>query len=907
MELPVNSDLLDLLSQDSRFIVFESDAEASLTVERFRGEEVINDDFCFELDCLSPSAFLDPQGLIGQRASVGIATDTGSRRYWHGIVVQASSLGGDGGLARYQLTLRSSLAFLATRRNSLIFQDKSATDILAQVLADYPQLAWRNDSTLVLPVHAIYTQYRETDLDFVKRLLAEAGLSFRFEHNQQAKSQDQTGADFGHTLVVFDADASLSLPAGEPADIRFHRLDATEKRDAITHFVSRHQLSIDQVTVAQWVPDQLQAIAGHVEAKPLEDAPELPVRDFFEAQGMPGFNNAAEAERIAANRLDAQRMLAIQFEGQGAVRTLETGKCYTLTNNESFADQAFVPLRIQHEATNNLSAGTPPPAEKGSATAMGKGSYRQQFLAVPAGTPLVPDWIDKPVAPGCSSALVVGVAGETLTSNRDHQVRIQFFWQRGSTPLAGGQTDSGSRSAPEGHAPGNEQSGTWVRVAEAAAGAHQGHSFVPRLGDEVLVEFTDGDIDRPVVVGQLYNGQARSPFVAGEASGINHPGTLSGIQTQHLDHSPAATWQLDDAAGQASHSLRHEIAQSQLNLGYLIDYQGAQRGDYLGEGALLGTQGWAVVRAGEGLLLSTSARPMGQSTQMDAVEAAAQLKTAAQTSSQLGQSATQAGATGFAGKSAPNDLHALVSSEQQGKYSAPVNGQATSKPNGDARDGGDAVERFAEPALLMDSAARLAFTSGKSLSSFAGEHQHLTCDGDVQLSSGASLSVAAGDSASLYAAEGGIKVVANHGPVSVQAHGDALQLLADKDASVTSSGDSIQVLSKGKIQLTAGQSCITLDGANLTVSCPGSFSVKSSAHSFGAGKGQAASPSALPTGLAKAVALVVPSAAMAKPLVTGASNLSRPAGGVVAIKNAAPSLSDEPSPPKPLRMIDFSL
>ncbi|BDT56740.1 hypothetical protein MasN3_02340 [Massilia varians] len=163
----------------------------------------------------------------------------------------------------------------------------------------------------------------------------------------------------------------------------------------------------------------------------------------------------------------------------------------------------------------------------------------------------------------------------------------------------------------KGCAPGNESSGTWVRVAEALAGPNWGTVFTPRIGTEVLVDFIEGDIDRPVIVAQLYNGVDLPPFSAGVDSGANHAGVLSGIHTRNFDGSGYNQWQIDDTAGQLRMRLASSVGLSQLNLGYLIHQEPgtAQRGTYRGSGFELRTDAWAVIRGGEGVLLSTRARP----------------------------------------------------------------------------------------------------------------------------------------------------------------------------------------------------------------------------------------------------------------------------------------------------------
>ena len=120
-----------------------------------------------------------------------------------------------------------------------------------------------------------------------------------------------------------------------------------------------------------------------------------------------------------------------------------------------------------------------------------------------------------------------------MTAVREHHVRIQFAWQRGRQPNGGGLADAGSEAFPEGHAPGDATSGTWVPVAEWLSGPNWGSHFLPRIGSEVLVEFLHGDLDQPRITGQLYNGDVAPPFALVDAS--NHPGTLSGLHSQSHD------------------------------------------------------------------------------------------------------------------------------------------------------------------------------------------------------------------------------------------------------------------------------------------------------------------------------------------------------------------------------------
>lgn len=838
---------IGLLSQESRFITFESIIDDDFLIASFEADEGINQETCFNLDCLSPSAFIDLSTLLGQRASIGLATADGGRRYWQGYVTKARALGADGSLSRYQLVMESSLAFLSLRRNSLIYQDKTPLEIVDQLLADYPQVQWRDDTQEPLAARAITTQYRETDRDFLQRLLADASLSWRIEQQQDVHPDDEGP---GHTLVIFDSQASLALPSGEPSMLRFHRIAATEKEDAISHFNERLQITPNHFTASQWRNEQIKSIAGSAQAAAGDAAPELPGLDHYDSSAS-HLAFSSDAQRLAQQRLDALRLSHHQYHGKGAVRTLQAGQRYQLSEHASLSGTEFIPLSIHHRATNNLADGLKH-TDLNAAT-LGKGSYRQHFQAVPVGTPIVPPHCPRPQAPACSTATVVGIADQALTTDRDHQIRLQFFWQRGRAPLAGGQTDTHSAQHPDGHATQDETSATWVPVAEALAGAHQGSSFVPRIGSEVLVEFTLGDIDRPLVVGQLYNGTNLPPFHAGDNSNANHPGSLSGIHTQSLDRGLTASWVLDDAPGQLRQGLSHSLANSRLQLGYLIDQQGNHRGQYRGSGIELASNGWLISRAAGGMLVSSSIRHMGQSTQMDTTEAVQQLHAAHQQADSLGAASSQGGGLGLNASDAYTPLLASIDPQADGKYTAPANGQPSTKPTENARSGGEPVEAFNTPVMLFDSPDSISVTSAKSSALFAGEHQHLSSQVDSHIAAHASLASVSGDGSGLYAIDGGVNIKANHGPVSLQAHTDQLHIMADKDAKVSAVSGSIKVMAQKSIQLAAGGATITLEGGNITLSAPGNFSVNTATHSWLPGGSKPASLPSLPAGLASAV------------------------------------------------------
>ncbi|MFZ7096139.1 type VI secretion system Vgr family protein [Luteimonas dalianensis] len=817
-------------SQHARLIRLDAPVEG-LVVERFEGSEAVCAPFRFEVDVLATSAFLDPDDLLGQPLALRLAGAGGRKRRWHGLCTAVAPLGGDGGLARYRLLVEPWTALLTHRRNALVFQDLDLRGVLEQLFADYPQADWRFDVTRQLPVRAITTQYRESDWEFVTRLLADAGLAWRYEH---AQAEGEDGAGAGHTLVVFDQQAE----APEGRALRFHRVDATERDDAISAFTRQRRLVPSRSQVGSWHSERLASTTGIAEADPSG----LPALEVYTQPGDGRFEDSAHAAAEAGHRLDAMRLPQELYSGSGSVRDLAAGVAYSLVQHSVHEGAGFVPLNVAHVGVNNLGSGI---TALLAAPDLEHGSYRNRFVAIPAGVPIAPLPRPRPTVHGPQTARVVGLPEAAVTPNRDHRVRIQFAWQRGPAPNPGGLTDTAS-SHP-GHAPGDATSGTWVPVAEWLAGPNWGSHFLPRIGAEVLVEFAHGDIDQPRITGQLYNGEVAPPFAGGIDGASNHPGTLSGLHTQSHDAGGTQQWVVDDTPGQLRTRLHTSLADSRLELGYLIDHGDTRRGGLRGEGVELASEGWGNVHAGQGLLLSTTARPGATSTQLDIGEAVAQLKGAERTAGGLDDTLCQQQVPGFSANEQLTALREAIDPEEQGCYSGSVNGQSAMKPAGGGREPGeDPVERFADPKLVAESPESIALATQKSAVAYAGGSLHLTVQQDGQFTAGQTLSSVSGQHAALYAHAGPIRAIAANGPVSLQAHTDKLELLADQSVSVTATDERIDVLAAEKIVLQAGQTKVTLEGGNITFECPGNFTVKGAQGPFRGGALDAPRIAALP-------------------------------------------------------------
>ena len=866
------------LEETERLITLRTALPAlNLVATRLVMREAEGQGFELILDAVSTSAYLPLKSLIGEQMTVGLRQADGRYAPWHGYVTEAAQLGSDGGLARYRLVMAPWLAALQLRRDSFVFQDKTVPQILDEVFADYPTAQWRwaLSEPEALRTRSLCIQYRESDWAFVQRLLASEGLSWHIEHlgEDDAATADEQGKA-RHVMVITDAGAERA----DLGPIRFAALHPTAVvaglEDPITGFAAQRTLPPNAVALGSW---NYRNLAGSsAELASALDLGEVPWLEQYDGSGAYRFADTEAAERAARLALGALELQAKRFAGQGGARALRAGAQFQLIDHPLYGanttamnyaaaltashprpDNAFTVLAVEHHVANNLGDQA---AELLKNTALARGGYRNQFQAVPAAAPVLPRPVRAPTAPYLLTARVVGLQDEALTTERDHRVKVQFHFQRGSAPNPGGLPHAYSADET-GNAPGNEQSGTWVRVATPAAGANWGAVWVPRIGSEVAVQFIEGDIDRPIIAGGLTNGDQPPPFAAGVDAGVNHPGVLAGLHSRTLDGQHTQQWVVDDAPGQLRTRLATTHTGSELSLGHLINQSptSAQRGAWRGSGFEANTQGWASLRAGPGLLVSTQARSgtygSAQGAQMDAAEALAQLQSATELGQRLSQAAQAIGAQALTSTEEGQDLGKLqqaLDPQKDGHHPEQVNGQDAKIPTDGRDSGGDPsqgepVPAFAQPAVVLDSAAAQLLATPASVQQFSGQRLSQVVQQDLQTTAAHTASIAAGQTASLYAHQGGLQVKAANGPVSLRAHTDELKLLADQSVTITSVNDEIRISANSKIELIAGQSGITLEGGNITVTTPGSFAVKGATHGFLGGGSQAASLPALPT------------------------------------------------------------
>lgn len=861
-----------------RFPESSSFGSETLLPHRLVGEEGLSVGYRYVLDCLSPDIHLELKGLLGQPAEVSLLLPDGGHRLLCGLITQATQNGADGGFAKYVLTLEPALATLCHRRNSRIFQDKTVPQIVACILDEHLAgnaaftgvFQYRNLLTRNYPLRSYCLQYRETDLAFIERLLAEEGISYRYSHGPEAETSLQRGSesrlrserDKGretdalpqHTLVLFDRNDDLPGCRSDGSDeeesasdarsrnttnvLRFHRTDGVETDDAIDVWTGERRIHSGKSTLASY---DYQAVSTHVgeddtRIHPGEHGQALAaltdgLEDYDAQTGYYG-SDPDEMARYTELRQQAKDLAGKTFQGEGTVRHLVPGTWFELAEHpihdqDGPEDRQFIVTHLTFTAENNLLSELSAEAKhalgstlnsvlgdgkaRAQSTQQSTPPYRNTFTAVRRHIPLVPEYQQtahqKPTAKGLTTATVVGPEGEEIFTDAHGRIKIEFHWQR-------------QQDHPEGGADKDEHSSTWVRVAMPSAGAAWGTQYIPRIGQEVVIDFVEGDIDRPLVTGVVYNGTHRPPTFSGAGS-LPANKTLSGHKSKEYKGSRYNELLFDDSTGEIRTKLSSEHGKTQLNQGYLIHPRTEGKGEPRGEGFELRTDESGALRAAKGLLLSSWQRLNATDRQLSREEALGLMQQSLELFKQFGEYAAQHEALPVD----PEPQDQLKQKFEDWENGSNTGGSNTQK-NGTGANGGAPVIGITAPAGIHTS-------TPESLVSYAGKNIDTIAQQHLQQTAGQRFNLNAGKGISMFAHEEGFKAIAHHGKMLIQSQHDDTQINAEQNVTVTASQGKITYMANTEIiNLVAGGAYIKLDGPNIEVGVPADYTVKAARHDW---------------------------------------------------------------------------
>lgn len=436
---------------------------------------------------VSPAANLQLKPMVGKDLCVNIELDGGGKRYISGLVTAARVAGHQGRSVVYELRLEPWLKILTHTSDYKAFQNKNVVEILDEVLDEYP---WPVEKRLVenYPTRAWQVQYGETDFDFVQRLMQEWGIYWWFEHSENS-----------HTLVLADAINVHKACADSPLVCYYQKGLKLDKE--FIHTITANE----SLRSGQWVLNDFDFMKPRSLLKSTVANPRETGLAEYEHYEWPGdYFTKSEGEMLTRIRMEEQRSPGSRVQGSGNIRTLMTGFTFTLenyptaeVNREYLLVQTtlFIQDNAQHSGQEQHF------------------SYSTSFELHPTSEVYRPQrTLSKPHTKGPQSAIVTGPAGQEIWTDKYGRVKVQFGWDR--------------------YGKNDENSSCWVRVSYPWAGKGFGGIQIPRIGQEVLVDFKNGDPDLPIIVGRTYNQDTMPPW------GLPGAATQSGFYSHTIGGGP---------------------------------------------------------------------------------------------------------------------------------------------------------------------------------------------------------------------------------------------------------------------------------------------------------------------------------------------------------------------------------
>ena len=439
------------------------------------------------LGYVSPAANLQLKPMVGKDLCVNIELDGGGKRYISGLVTAARVAGHQGRSVVYELRLEPWLKILTHTSDYKAFQNKNVVEILDEVLDEYP---WPVEKRLVenYPTRAWQVQYGETDFDFVQRLMQEWGIYWWFEHSENS-----------HTLVLADAINVHKACADSPLVCYYQKGLKLDKE--FIHTITANE----SLRSGQWVLNDFDFMKPRSLLKSTVANPRETGLAEYEHYEWPGdYFTKSEGEMLTRIRMEEQRSPGSRVQGSGNIRTLMTGFTFTLenyptaeVNREYLLVQTtlFIQDNAQHSGQEQHF------------------SYSTSFELHPTSEVYRPQrTLSKPHTKGPQSAIVTGPTGQEIWTDKYGRVKVQFGWDR--------------------YGKNDENSSCWVRVSYPWAGKGFGGIQIPRIGQEVLVDFKNGDPDLPIIVGRTYNQDTMPPW------GLPGAATQSGFYSHTIGGGP---------------------------------------------------------------------------------------------------------------------------------------------------------------------------------------------------------------------------------------------------------------------------------------------------------------------------------------------------------------------------------
>lgn len=468
---------MDQLSQEHRLISISSPLKKDeLLLTSFEGGEYISRLFEFQLEVLSENVALEPTKLVGEQVTVSIQNN--KDRVFSGYVSRFSF--GEikaHNLRQYKLTIVPWLWFLTKTNNQRIFQEMNTKDIVSKVFKDNGF----NDFEFKAKggnKREYCIQYGESDFDFISRLLEEDGIAYYFKHTKGK-----------HKLFLVDKKNAYEYC--DEKEVTYSKGNQPDSQ--ITQWEHHYEFRKGEWTINDYnfkEPKKKLIVSSKTKSK-------FSNVKKFEHYEYPSMYDTASGEELVGIRMEAEEVAIDTIEAVSDCSTFYAGGKFKLAKHDAKSEKDnYIITGIYHRAVDNSYF-------SGSG---GQSEYSNNFFCIPADVHFRPLGTQtKPVMNGPQSAIVTGPSGEEIYIDKFGRIKVQFYWDR------------------EGK--NNESSSCYLRVVQSWSGDQWGASFIPRIGQEVIINFLDGDPDRPIVTGAVYNGDNKPPYSSKTQSGIKTQST----------------------------------------------------------------------------------------------------------------------------------------------------------------------------------------------------------------------------------------------------------------------------------------------------------------------------------------------------------------------------------------------
>lgn len=738
---------------------FKDGPPAILLPNKLLAHEEVSRSFRFDVEVLSDDPRIPLKALMGRMVTISLVREDGSQRYFNGYITEFRFLRSDGGFAFYRMVLEPWLAFARLRKDSRSFHNKSVLEITEETLKHYRQADWHVDP-IDAPRLTVAIQYNETDYNHLHRRWEAFGLHYWYEHQFD-----------GHKLMLSD-NSSLSKPIDAGAYvIPFHDKGGSREDDGIREWVAIRRLGSGRTTLASF--DYKNPRVQRAEAPSVNQQGDVFPYEIYEDTGAYGFRLMRDGEQLAAQRMDEADKDTQYFEATGNERLVLPGRTFKLGGHFSAESRSrrhdakprsdvknryYLILSADHEVSNNYQAGPGAPSH-----------YENRFTCIRQDIRWRPgrNYHSEPVIyTGLHTAIVVGPPGADIHTDGYGRVKLQHHWDR-----------LGSY---------DERSSPWIRVMTPGAGSEFGQIRLPRVGEEVAVVYPNGNIDHPLVLGALYNHANMPPWSLPEQQ------ALAGLRSRELGGGTRGNHLvLDDTKDRIQAQLKSDHQCSQLSLGHITRIENTSgRQDARGEGWELRTDGHGVARAAKGLLITTEARQAARGPIKDMGETAKRLDAAHKLHDDQATAALQ----GLAQESGQQHDVADVLKTQ----------------NDEVRGIGETFPELSQPHLVLASPAGIETISAQSTHIASAEHTALTAGHSLSIATGESLFASIKQTFRLFVHKAGMKLIAASGKITVQAHDDEIQLIANKVLSLISQSDWVDIKGKKGVRLHGPEAMVEI-------------------------------------------------------------------------------------------------